>query len=221
MQTTIKFLLFATALLVANSVFAEEAAVVAPASAGVVTTVLPPQKSNFWQDFAFSVGVGGYRTDEVYGTSLGYTIGLGRRVGDGVVLLRYNAHTNKNPFGEMLDVFACDYLTTTDNCKVKSIDYDELGLMYRQKFQIFTFGLGVGAVKRTAIVERLVEVSPHNYTNEGESSDSSVRAALFYELMFHIPVNTKQKLSIGLGIQGQHNKDYPTWGYMLTFQKGL
>lgn len=221
MQTPMKLLLCATALFVANSVFAEEVPAVTPASGAVVTTALPPQKSNFWKDFAFSVGVGGHRTDEFESTSFGYTLGLGRRVGDGVVMLRYNAHTNDLPFGSVFNVLACEYLTTVDNCKVKSIDYDELGLMYRQKFEIFTFGLGVGAVKRTLVIDRLVEVSPNSYVHEGESSVSSVRAALLYELMFRIPVNTKQKLSIGLGIQGQHNKDYPTWGYMLTFQKGL
>lgn len=39
--------------------------------------------------------------------------------------------------------------------------------------------------------------------------------------MAQISINRRQKMSLGLGIQGQYNKDFPARGVMVAFQKGL
>ena len=213
MQTPMKFLLCATALLVANSVFAEEAAVVIAPQAEA-KPLLPKETYRFWDGVAFEFGAGlasmpGEELEPSTTTNLASTLAIGHKVGEGALLLRYS---QKHQTGILAAVGMLIECANADVCK-QFAHYDELGLVYRQRFGIASLGLGAGVVKRTLDFE--------NQTDNTHFTETTKRGAIFYELMLHTTISKSQKMSIGWGIQGQYNKDYPSLGLLVTFQKGI
>lgn len=191
---------------------AEEAPVVnAPPQSAV--SALPSQTDKFWDKFAFEVGYGVSRLNEEDGGNVflnpSFTLGLGGRVGEGVLLLRYNQKVNLNLISIIDNAINCSNQNTCEQLA----QYDEYGLVYRQKFGIVSLGLGPGLVRRSISIE--------DQNNNVVSENTSTRGALFYELMLHAPISRKQHMSMGFGFQGQYNKDYPSLGFLVTFQKGL
>lgn len=178
-----------------------------------VASALPGKSAGFWDAFAFEVGGGLTNlrgeddSDLIINPVL--TLGVGKRVGEGVLLLRYNHKTNADPVAIFSMAIDC---STQDSCEQFTF-YDELGLVYRKKFDSLVLGLGGGVVKRT------VEIK--NQDLNTTTDDSTTRGALFYELMFHKTISAQNRLSVGFGVQGQYNKDYPSMGLLVTFQKGL
>lgn len=184
----------------------------------------PPTSAGhiIWDRLAFEIGIGSSSMSrEPVRGGTGYTLGIGARVGEGVVMLRH-AHQSNKLATTMDALLVQSWLCAGfDACRYQSVDYEEYALMYRRKVSFLSVGLGAGVVKRTVDFEEFQETSPNNYTSVGVGSESTTRGALFYELMAQIPISRRQHMSIGVGVQGQYNNDYPDVSYLVTFQKGL
>lgn len=205
------------ALMVAIPVHAE----LAPSPDSPVLPAQPSTVRSIWNRAAFEVGGGKFFTnqDQVAKRAMGFTLGVGQRVGDGALLFRYTYHNDLAILNMGMNVVYCEMFNA---CKYKSVHYDEYALVYRQKFSFISLGIGAGVVKRTVEVQEMVETSePNQYVSGTVSQTSSSHPAIFYEAMLHVPVNRRQRLSIAFGLQGQYNSDFPEHSMMLTFQKGI
>lgn len=206
--------LIALAIFASTPAYADDVQV-ANAPPQSVSSALPSKPQGFWDLFAFELGTGRYNVpNEQYDTHIGFTLGVGRRVGDGSLLLRYNTHTDWDPFSQILVDVGCAVFSV-NSCLLKSVKYEEYGLIYHQRVGYFALGLGAGAVSRK------VEVADLNTNPQQTETVSTNRAAVFYELMLNVPINRENKTSVSFGIQGQHNKDYPSHSILLTLEKGI
>lgn len=213
MATCRKLCFLSTALFVVNTAFADTVPLVSSNDVEA-KPVLPKQTYRFWDGVAFEFGAGfanmtGEELETSSTTNLASTLAIGHKVGEGALLLRYS---QKHQTGILAAIGMLIECAGADVCK-QFAHYDELGLVYRQRFGIASLGLGAGVVKRTLDFE--------NQTDNTHFSETTKRGAIFYELMLHTTLSKSQKMSIGWGIQGQYNKDYPSMGLMVTFQKGI